>query len=61
LRYERKIFSSCRIFWKSTKEMWINKLKIFQKWMNKASKIKLLKKMKKETHIIHIAVDKFCG
>mgnify|MGYP003083247734 CR=1 FL=1 len=58
---ERKLFSSFLIFRKSTKELWITGVKILQKRIDKASKIKLLKKMKKETHIIHIAVDKSCG
>ena len=58
---ERKLFSSFLIFRKSTKELWISGEKILQKRIDKPSKIKLLKKMKKETHIIHIAVDKSCG
>jgi len=41
--------------------MWISKGKMLQKRIDSSSKIKALGKMKKETHIIHIAVDKSCG
>jgi len=41
--------------------LWITGGKILQKRIDKPGKIKLLKKIKKETHIIHIAVDKSCG
>lgn len=41
--------------------MWISKGEMLQKMLDSSSKIKTLGKMKKETHIIHIDVDKSCG